>query len=138
VEVVVLTAHHNEAYQRRAFETGARGYLAASCSLEDLASAIRHAARGDYFVAGAAGRDLVEAYVRPGLRRRRPGGVITPRERELAVLLADGYSTKEAAAVLDISPKTAETHRASLMKKLGARNVTDVVRYCIRSNLVDV
>ena len=62
---------------------------------------------------------------------------MTPRERELARLLADGYSTKEAAEVLNISPKTAETHRASIMKKLNARNVTDIVKYCIRNHIIE-
>ena len=100
--------------------------------------AIRHAARGDYFLAGAAGRDLVAEYVRPAVNRQKPGGRMTQRERELAILLADGYSTKEAAAVLNISAKTAETHRASIMRKLGARNVADVVKYCIRNHLVEL
>ncbi|HNX18935.1 MAG TPA: helix-turn-helix transcriptional regulator, partial [Acidobacteriota bacterium] len=57
-------------------------------------------------------------------------------ERELAMLIADGYSSKEAASVLNISVKTADTHRASLMRKLGARNVADVVKYCIRNELI--
>jgi DNA-binding CsgD family transcriptional regulator len=63
---------------------------------------------------------------------------VTPRERQLACLLADGYSTKEAAAVLNISVKTAETHRASILRKLGARNVADIVKYCIRNQLIDL
>lgn len=135
-EIVIFTAHHNEAYQRQAFESGARGYVQKDASFEQLLEAIRHAARGDYFLAGSAGRDLVADYVRPWVARQRPGGVMTQRERELAVLLADGYSSKEAAAVLNISVKTADTHRASLMRKLGARNLADVVKYCIRNELI--
>ncbi len=135
-EIVVLTAHHNETYQRQVFEAGVRGYLLKECAIEDLVVAIRHAARGDYFLAGAAGRDMVEEYVKPAIGRTKPGGVMTQRERELAILLADGYSTKEAAAVLNISAKTAETHRAAIMRKLGARNVADIVKYCIRNRLV--
>ena len=135
-EIVMLTAHHNEAYQRQAFESGARGYVLKDCTFEQLSDAIRHAARGDYYLAGNAGRDLVADYVRPWLARQKPGGVMTQRERELAVLLSDGYSSKEAAAVLNISVKTADTHRASLMRKLGARNLADVVKYCIRNELI--
>ncbi|HHN74380.1 MAG TPA: response regulator transcription factor [Acidobacteria bacterium] len=137
-EVVILTAHHNEAYQRQAFEAGARGYLLKECCFDDLVVALRHAARGDYFLAGAAGRDMVAEYVSAAIQRQRPGGVMTQRERELAVLLADGYSTKEAAAVLNISAKTAETHRAAIMRKLGARNLADIVKYCIRNHLIQV
>jgi DNA-binding NarL/FixJ family response regulator len=136
-EIVILTGHRNEAYQREAFEAGARGYLFKDCSPRNLLEAIRAARRGDYYLAGEAG-DLVADYVRPLVHRQRPGGIITPRERQLACLLADGYSSKEAAGVLNISVKTAETHRASLMKKLGARNVADVVKYCIRNRLIEV
>ena len=135
-EIVILTGHRNEAYQRGAFEAGARGYLFKDCTPQNLMDAIRAASLGDYYLADEAGRDIVAEYVRPLLGKQRPGGLITPREREIACLLADGYSTKEAAAVLNISVKTAETHRASLMRKLGARNLADVVKYCIRNHLV--
>jgi DNA-binding NarL/FixJ family response regulator len=137
-EIVILTGYHNETYQRQAFEAGVRGYLEKTCSIEDLLLAIRHAARGDYFLAGPSGRDVVAEWVRPAVRRQKPGGVMTQRERELAILLADGYSTKEAAAVLGISTKTAETHRSSIMRKLGARNVADVVKYCLRNRLIEL
>lgn len=137
-EIVALSAHHSEAYQREAFEAGARGYVFKEAAFEQLLDAIRSAARGDYYLAGSVGRDLVTEYVRPWLARQKPGGVITPRERELAVLLADGYSSKEAAAILNISVRTADTHRASLMRKLDARNVADIVKYCIRNGLIGV
>lgn len=136
-EIVIITGHHNEAYQREAFEAGARGYLFKDCSPHNLMDAIRAASLGDYYLAGEAGKDLVAEYVKPLVRQQKPGGLITPREREIACLLADGYSTKEAAAVLNISVKTAETHRASLMRKLGARNLADVVKYCIRNQLIE-
>jgi DNA-binding NarL/FixJ family response regulator len=136
-EIVIITGHHNEAYQREAFEAGARGYLFKDCSPPNLMDAIRAASLGDYYLAGEAGKDLVAEYVKPLVRQQKPGGLITPREREIACLLADGYSTKEAAAVLNISVKTAETHRASLMRKLGARNLADVVKYCIRNQLIE-
>jgi two-component system response regulator NreC len=137
-EIVILTAHRSEAYQRQAFEAGARGYLLKECDLDQLCESIRHAAHGDYYVAGTAGRDMVDEYVKPLIQGQKPGGIVTPREREIACLLADGYSTKEAAAVLNISVKTAETHRASIMRKLDARNVADIVKYCIRNQLIDL
>jgi two-component system, NarL family, response regulator NreC len=135
-EIVIVTAHHNEAYQRQAFECGVRGYVLKDVSIDQLLEAVRQSARGDYYLAGPAGRDLVAEYVKPWVARQQPGGVMTQRERQLAILIADGYSSKEAAAVLNISVKTADTHRASLMKKLGARNVADVVKYCIRNELI--
>ena len=135
-EVVALSTHHAEAYQREAFESGARGYVLQEAPFEQLADAIQSAARGDYYLAGSVGRDLVQEYVKPLVARQKPGGHITARERELAVLLGDGYSTKEAAAVLNISVRTADTHRQSLMRKLDARNVADIVKYCIRNGLI--
>jgi DNA-binding NarL/FixJ family response regulator len=137
-EVVILSAFRSEAYQRQALQAGVRAYLLKECSLEMLLDGIRHAAHGDYFLPGVAGQDLVAEYVRPLIRNQNPGGLVTPRERQIACLLADGYSTKEAAAVLNMSVKTAETHRASIMRKLGAKNVADIVKYCIRNHLIDV
>ena len=137
-EIVVLTDHRNEPSQRQAFDAGVRSYLFKDCSLRHVLEALRAASRGEFYLAGAAGEDVVAEYVRPLLGRQRPGGLITARERELACLLADGYSSKEAAAVLNISVKTVETHRASLMKKLGARNVVDIVKYCVRNRLIEL
>jgi DNA-binding NarL/FixJ family response regulator len=128
-QIVFLTDHHNEAYLRQAFDAGGRAYLHKDCSLDDVIKAIHHAARG---------QDLVVDYVNAVVKRQKPGGIMTRREREIAVLLADGYSTKEAAAVLDISARTAEAHRASILRKLDARNVADIVKYCIRNHLIDL
>jgi DNA-binding CsgD family transcriptional regulator len=80
---------------------------------------------------------MIAEYVKPWLNAQKPGGRVTQREREIARLLADGYSTKEAADVLNISVKTAEAHRASIMKKLNAKNVTDIVKYCIRNQIIE-
>ncbi len=135
-EVLFLSTVQSEAQMREAFESGARGYLSKSCGFEELVYATQKAARGDYYLSGPAGQDMVAEYVKPLLQKQRPGGVMTQRERELAKLLSDGYSTKECAHILSISPKTAETHRASIMKKLNARNVTDIVKYCIRNHLI--
>jgi len=136
-EVVALVAAPAERLQRSAFEAGARGFVPAEAAFDQLVDAIRSAARGDYYLAGI-GRDEVAEYASPWVEQQPPGGHITPRERELAVLLADGYSSREAAAVLNISVRTVDTHRASLMRKLGARNLADVVKYCIRNGLVGV
>ncbi|MGC4000461.1 MAG: response regulator transcription factor [Anaeromyxobacter sp.] len=135
-ELVALSVHAGTSYQREAFEAGVRGYVLKDAGLEGLLDAIRCAARGDFYLAGTASPEAAE-YATPWVTQQRAGGHITPRERELAVLLADGYSSKEAAARLNISVRTADTHRASLMRKLDARNLADVVKYCIRNGLVD-
>lgn len=136
-EIVYLATSHTEEQVKEAFESGARGFLLKDCEFEELAFAARKAANGDYYLSGPAGNDLIAEYVKPVVNAQKPGGIVTKRERELARLLADGYSTKEAADVLNISPKTAEAHRASIMKKLNAKNVTDIVKYCIRNHIIE-
>jgi DNA-binding NarL/FixJ family response regulator len=136
-QILVLAASHNESQVRTAFEAGAKAFLLKTADFVELSFAVTKVARGEYYLSGPAGQDLVAEYVRPLVNSQKPGGVMTQRERELAKLLADGYSTKESAEILNISPKTAETHRASIMKKLGAKNVTDIVKYCIRNHLLE-
>ncbi len=137
-ELVFMTRRHNERQMREAFALGARAYLLTSCDFKELVLAVRKAAVGDYYVTGAAGHDLILGYINSGEaddESTRDG--LTSREREMCRLLADGLSTKEAAEYLAISIKTAETHRARIMKKLRARNVTDVVKYCIRNGIAE-
>jgi len=137
-ELVFMTRRHNERQMREAFALGARAYLLTSCDFKELVLAVRKAAVGDYYVTGAAGHDLILRYINSGEAEddsARDG--LTSREREMCRLLADGLSTKEAAEYLAISVKTAETHRARIMKKLRARNVTDVVKYCIRNGIAE-
>ncbi|MEW6050402.1 MAG: response regulator transcription factor [Candidatus Zixiibacteriota bacterium] len=136
-EIVFLSSAYSEDQVREAFEAGGRGYLLKGCDFEELSYALRKASNGDFYLSGPAGSDVVAEYVKPALNVLKPGGIVTKRERELARLLADGYSTKEAADILNISPKTAETHRASIMKKLNAKNVTDIVKYCIRNHIIE-
>jgi two-component system response regulator NreC len=134
--VVLLAERHNEDYPRQVFESGARGYVTAESGPEEVETALLAAGRGDYYLAGEHDVEKVSEFLDPVVARQQPGGRITPRERQLACLLSDGYSSKEAARVMNITVKTADTHRASLMRKLGARNVADVVRYCIRNRLI--
>ena len=136
-EILILTKYRNETYQREAFAAGVRGYLMKDCGIDDVVEALKCASTGDYYLKGEVGKDLVTEYIQPAVNMQEPGGIMTQREKELARLLADGYSTKEAASVLNISPKTAETHRASVMKKLGAKNVADIVKYCIRNHIIE-
>ena len=134
--LVFLSNHHIEARMREAFLAGARAYLLQNCDFKELVFAIRKVALGDYYLTGPAGREMVFEYVQAGGAEVGTDALLTRRELELSRLLADGYSTKEAAARLGISVKTADVHRSSVMKKLNAKNVTDIVKYCIRNNII--
>lgn len=136
-ELVFLSTRHNEGQMRDAFRIGGRAWLLQDCDFRELVFAIRKAAVGDYYLSGPAGHEMVQEYIDPGEDIEAAARMMTRREAELARLLAEGYSTKEAAARLRISPKTAETHRAAIMKKLQAKNVTDIVKYCIRNRLIE-
>jgi len=137
IESVLLATSHVETQMREAFEAGIRAYLLRQADFQDLKFAVKKAAIGEFYLSGPGGQDVIAEYIQPIIDAQRPGGLMTQRERQIAKLLADGYSTKEAAGILSISPKTAETHRASIMKKLGAKNVTDIVKYCIRNHLIE-
>ena len=136
-EIVYLTSAHSEDQAREAFGSGGRSYLIKDCSFEELAVATRKAADGDYYLTGPSSAEMIAQYIKPLLDSERPGGRVTLREKEIARLLADGYSTKEAADVLNLSVKTVEAHRASIMRKLKAKNVTDIVKYCIRNQIIE-
>ncbi|MCP4567476.1 MAG: response regulator transcription factor [FCB group bacterium] len=136
-EMVYLTNEHIEARMRDAFRAGARAYLMQDCDFKELVFAIRKASVGDFYLSGPAGHEMVLEYVNPGSSVDGTEGAITRREIELARLLADGYSNKEAAGLLNISIKTAENHRAAIMKKIRAKNVTDIVKYCIRNKIIE-
>lgn len=137
-DLVFLANQHSEALMREAFTAGAHAYLLQDCDFKELVFAIRKVAAGDYYLTGPAGHEMVMEFVNRLADIDDTGGLLTRRETEICRLLADGFSTKEVAGRLHISVKTAETHRAAIMKKLRAKNVTDIVKYCIRNKIIDV
>ena len=138
-EFIFLTTTHNELLMREAFSLGARAYLLMTCDFKELVFAIRKVAAGEYYLTGPAGRDMALEYI--GAAEPAEEGnvsILTRSEQEICRLLADGLSTKEAAARLHISIRTAETHRAAVMKKIGGKNVTDIVKFCLRNGIIRI
>ncbi|HKV04625.1 MAG TPA: response regulator transcription factor [Candidatus Acidoferrales bacterium] len=133
-EVLILSAHGSEKLVREALEAGARGYLLkedADDSLLAAVDALRR--RTPYFTSRVAewvARD------KSGAQSKTRRGLLTPRQRETVQLLAEGKTNKEVAAILHISVKTVETHRANIMLKLNLHSVTDLVHYAIRNEIV--
>jgi DNA-binding NarL/FixJ family response regulator len=134
----MLSIHDNEQYFFSALTAGACGYVLKSAADEDLVSAVRAAARGESFlyagVAGALVRDFLERMKRG---ERMPRGVLTDREDEVVKLIAEGYSSREIARILVISPRTVERHRANVLSKLGMRDRTELTRYAVRAGLIE-
>ena len=136
-QVVILSMHSNEAYVLEALRNGAKGYVLKDASMADLVRAIREVTAGKHFLSPPLSERAIEIY------KQRAETVeldryetLTNREREVLHLLAEGYSYKEMGARLSISPRTAETHRTNLMRKLDLRTQTDLIRYALRKGIL--
>jgi two-component system response regulator NreC len=140
-EVVVLSVHDSEAYVVQALRAGAAGYVLKRNAATELAAAIRAAHAGQVYLHPSVARRVIDDY----LSRIRasedvisePHERLTPREREVLQLAAEGHSTRAIAGLLCISTKTVEHHRASVMTKLGLHGQTELVKYAIRAGLVE-
>jgi DNA-binding NarL/FixJ family response regulator len=140
-EVVVLSVHDSEAYVVQALRAGAAGYVLKRNAATELAAAIRAAHEGQAYLHPAVARRVIDDY----LSRihassdpvSEPHERLTPREREVLQLAAEGHSTRAIAGLLSLSTKTVEHHRASVMTKLGLHGQTELVKYAIRAGLVE-
>ena len=136
--VIFVTMHTDESYILKALDAGARGYLLKDNADEDIEPAIRAVATGKPYFSPAIARALLADDVR--LMRKRgiqdSYDLLTEREREILQLLAEGKSNKEAAAVLNLSPYTVETHRTNMMQKLGLHNTAEIVLYAVRKGII--
>jgi len=136
VRVIVLSMHSTEQYVLRALQVGAAGYLLKDADIDELEKAVVKVASGQtYLDSRVAG--VVTGYVRETVGESELDR-LTPRQREILQLIAEGKSTKEIAAVLNVSVKTVETHRSQLMERLGIFNIPGLVRFAIRMGLIDL
>jgi DNA-binding NarL/FixJ family response regulator len=135
--VLVLSMHGGEEHVRPAIRAGASGFLLKGSGLSDLVAAIRAVAVGDAFFSPSVAKILLRdaTHGEPADEARPPGAELTSREREVVQLVAEGMSSPEIAALLHLSPKTVENHRARIMAKLDIRDVAGLVRYAIRVGL---
>ncbi|MDD2882088.1 MAG: response regulator transcription factor [Rhodoferax sp.] len=136
IRVLILSMHQNEEYVRQALRHGACAYLLKDAAPMELEQAIAAVLRGEIYLSPAVSSGVVSDYVQR-LRSDEPAqDPLTPRQREVLQLIAEGQSTKEIARRLDLSVKTVETHRSGLMKQLDIHEVTGLVRYAMRAGLV--
>lgn len=137
-EVLILTMHESEQLVRRIVEAGARGYVSKADVGRSLIEAVDAVRQHKAFFTPFAATVLLDAYLKagPGARSKKPFSQLTPREREVLQLLAEGNTNKEIASTLGISTYTAETHRSNIMQKLSLHSVSELTRYAIRNHLL--
>lgn len=136
IRVLILSMHQNEEYVRQALRQGAAGYLMKDAAPTELDLAIKTVLRGEIYLSDVVSRGVVSDYVQRLRREEQPGDLLTPRQREVLKLVAEGQSTKEIARQLDLSVKTVDSHRSQLMKLLDIHEVTGLVRYAMRAGLI--
>jgi DNA-binding NarL/FixJ family response regulator len=136
VRVLIVSMHANEEYVYQALKAGAVGYLLKDSGPEELELAIHAIARGETYLSPAVSKHVVNDYVRRLGQDEDPLDQITPRQREILQLIAEGKNTKQIAEILYISTKTVETHRSQLMDRLDIHDIAGLVRYAIRIGLV--
>ncbi|MDB6121519.1 MAG: Two component transcriptional regulator, LuxR family [Pedosphaera sp.] len=134
--VIILSMHANEEYVLQTLRAGALGYLLKDAATAELELAIQAIARGDTYLSPAISKRVIEDYVGRTNGEKSPMEQLTPRQREILQLIAEGKTTKEMAFLLSLSVKTVETHRAQLMERLNIHDVPGLVRHAMRMGLV--
>ena len=139
LRVLIFSSNPNEIYAYEALRHGASGYMLNTASTSDIREAVRIVARGDEYWSAS----LLEESIKERLDLYQSGdpemdtyNALTSREREILTMVAQGYTSKQIAGSLSISPRTAETHRSNVARKLGLRTQSDLIRYAIKHGLV--
>ena len=134
--VIIVSMHGDDESVRRALVAGAAGYLLKNSDRSELELALSTVARGDTWLSPSLTKRVVAAYAQGARAADGPFEVLTPRQREVLQLVAEGHSNKEIASRLNVALKTVETHRTELMERLGIHGVAGLVRYAIQVGLV--
>lgn len=137
VKVILLSVHGDPPFIQSAIALGADGYILKNGRAAEIVTAVREVMQGGSYFSPAVAREIVDQLRSPKSAAAEPFSLLSAREREVLHLIADGLSAKEIAARLEISTKTVEAHRTSLMRKLGVRKATELVRYALRHGLIE-
>src|ERR1700724_2769074 len=141
-KILILTMHESDPLIREVLDVGARGYVLKTDASRDLVTAVTAVRSNKTFFTAKVAQMVLEGYLdkKPGKDKpptESPKTRLTPRQREIVQLLAEGKSSKEVAVQLGLSVKTAETHRANIMRRLDCHSVSELVRYAVRNNIIE-
>jgi two-component system response regulator NreC len=139
VKVIALSAHESSNYVLGMIKSGASGYILKDVAFKEVSDAIRMVLAGDFYLSQKVAGAVVDGFLKRGAAAGKQALTgLTEREREVLQLLAEGFSTKEIAEKLFVSVKTVEVHRWKLMKKLGLKNLAELIKFAVREGLVKV
>jgi len=140
VQIIILSMYDNEAYIAESFSAGASAYVLKQSTTEDLVMAVREVMQNRRYLSPALSERAIDAYIHALQSSNGDSqdvySSLTPREREVFMLAAQGFTSRRIAEHLSISPRTVESHRASMMHKLGLKNQIDLLRYAARRGLI--
>ena len=133
IKIIILSMHASEEYVAQALKAGASGYLLKDAATAELEMALKSVSMGQFYLSPAISRQVVDNFLRGG-----PTGLylLTPRQREILQLIAEGKGTRDIAETLHLSVKTVETHRAQLMDRLDIHDVAGLIRYALKKGLI--
>jgi DNA-binding NarL/FixJ family response regulator len=134
--VIILSMHASEQYVSAALRAGVAGYLVKGAAVDELLEGLRTVAAGQRYFSPQVASQALESYTRSLRGTPQPGDELSPRQRQILQLIAEGRSTREIGELLAISAKTVETHRAELMRRLSIYDVAGLTRYAVRVGLV--
>jgi two-component system, NarL family, response regulator NreC len=137
-DVVILSMHSDESYVLRALKAGARAYILKNAAEADLIRAVQAVSEGKSFFSPVISKMLLEDYVRRVREKEVEDSydLLTPREREILQLIAEGKTNKEMATILGLSPHTIETHRGNILEKLNLHSVPELILYAVRKGII--
>jgi DNA-binding NarL/FixJ family response regulator len=139
-KILILTMHESDPLIREVLDAGARGYVLKSDAGRDLVTAVNAVRSNKTFFTAKVAQIVLDGYFDKKPKKQEPDAAhsrLTPRQREIVQLLAEGKSSKEVAVALGLSVKTAETHRANIMRRLDCHSVSELVRYAVRNNIIE-
>jgi DNA-binding NarL/FixJ family response regulator len=136
-KIVFLTMHMDASYAARALRSGASGFVLKHSATSELVAAVRAAVGGETYVTERIANSLQRETNSSSLHVNRTEPLLTPRQREVLQLFAEGRSAKQVAAILHISTRTAENHKARIMSLLGVTSTSDLVQYALRHGIID-
>ncbi len=134
--IIFLTMHADVGYVKEAFKAGASGYLIKRSAATELVTAINEVMKGRTYVTPLVTKDMMDSFLEPSSSPEKLQSRLTPRQREVLQLVAEGHSNKEIASILNVSAKTVEFHKYNLMQALGIRTTAELTQYAMRHGYI--